>query len=91
MNSKQTRSPRQSDPDAWHAFFVPPSEASEADAKSPIYRLFISGASWATLLDNVEKKRLDGACGIKSSWNAMQPVVLVYKNDVCVVDAYHTC
>ena len=74
-------SPRESDPFAYHAYFVSP----EAAGKTPIYRMFLSKSNWEKAWDNVTGGRvLAGApmCKPNPTWDARVPAVFVRDGDV---------
>jgi hypothetical protein len=75
------KSPRATDPERWHAFFVPPTPEKAA---SPIYRMFIRGDDWGTLINNLAGGRISGSppCNLNSRWNEHVPIVFVDGNDV---------
>ena len=77
---KVSKSPRETDPEQWHAFFVPP---PPEDADSPIFRMFIRGDDWARLISNTRVTRIiPGKCNFNPLWNEPVPVVFVHDDEV---------
>ncbi len=95
-------SPRPTDPQGWHAYFVEP----ESAAASRTYHLFVSRKDWGTLWDNLQEGHIVGckepyavpcrtttcACGadkcrVSAKWNATVPAVFVYDGKVYDVQA----
>jgi hypothetical protein len=76
-------SPRPSDPQEWHAYFVSP----EATGGSRAYHLFITPSDWGQLYDNVTPGWVKGcglgenptctSCEVNAAWNATVPAVFV--------------
>src|SRR5262249_39394079 len=50
-------SPRPTDPNDWHAYFVSPVINQTTNPKTRIYQLFISPANWTTLWNNIQGGR----------------------------------
>jgi hypothetical protein len=80
------RSPRDSDPYQWHAFFVPPKVTTDAD----IYHLYINGSAWGGLIQNAHGGRVEAdGCSLRESWNAEASVTVVYRGVVADARARH--
>ncbi len=80
-------SPRPSDPDDWHAYFVAP-----PGGNTPAFHLFISTANWERMWDHMERGRVPGHVGVQGGvpgfctpnpyWNARVPATLAVDGQV---------
>jgi hypothetical protein len=76
-NGPEPISPRVSDPNAWHAYFVSPVVSTQ----SRLYQLFLDPARWTALYTNLQGGRVSG-CTVNPSWDARVPGVFVYEGEV---------
>jgi hypothetical protein len=89
----QAVSPRASDPNDWHAYFVAP----EIAGKTKPFHIFISKANWELMWDHIERGRVPGhvstlggkpdLCRANEYWNERVPAVLVIDGQVYDVQA----
>ncbi len=81
-------SPRPSDPNPWHAYFVSP----VVTTNTVLYQLFIAKAAWTTMGTNIfgasgnittpNSRVNDDGCTIRDSWDAREFGVFVYQGVV---------
>ncbi len=84
-------SPRPSDPNPWHAYFVNP----VIEGQTPVYELFISTANWSRLWTYMEDGKVPGniggsnpdQCAMNPTWDARLPAVMVSEGKVYDVQA----
>jgi hypothetical protein len=77
-------SPRSTDPNDWHAYFVSPA----IDTTTRVYQLFILPANWGRLYSNTAGGRVSG-CNASPTWNATVPAVFVHDGQVFDVFVRH--
>jgi hypothetical protein len=87
-SGEQVLSPRPSDPQDWHAYFVSP----VIEGKTPVLQLFIAKGDWELLWDFIEPGRVPGHAGTVAGtpgscvpnpyWDARVPAVLVANGKV---------
>ncbi len=70
-------SPRPTDPNEWHAYFVSP----VIDTETRVYQVFISRRNWGTMWNNIQGGRVRG-CAPSPTWNARVPAILVHEGRV---------
>jgi spore coat protein CotH len=70
-------SPRPSDPNPYHAYFVSPPISSD----SRVYQLFLASDQWGQMWTNLDAGREDG-CEASPTWNSRVPGVFVYEGQV---------
>ncbi|PRP93512.1 CotH kinase family protein [Enhygromyxa salina] len=70
-------SPRPSDPNDYHAYFVSP----VVDSDARVYQLFLASDQWAQMWTNIEAGREQG-CEASPTWNDRVPGVFVYEGQV---------
>lgn len=81
-------SPRSTDPNPWHAYFVNP----DAPGKTPAYHVFITPNEWGNMWRNIEPGFVDGcglgenaactSCTVNPKWNESVPAVFVSEGRV---------
>ena len=70
-------SPRPTDPNDWHAYFVSP----VINTTTRVYQVLISPASWGKMWTNIQSGRASG-CSIVQSWDAQVPAVFIHEGRV---------
>jgi hypothetical protein len=70
-------SPRPTDPQKWHGYFVTPAISTT----TATYYLFVSPQDWGQMWRNIEGGRVSG-CAPSATWDAKVPAVLAYEGRV---------
>ena len=70
-------SPRASDPQDWHAYFVAP----VIETETRVYQLFIGRRNWGQLNRNIAGNRVAG-CEFHPTWNNREPAFFVHNGRV---------
>ncbi|GAB4557196.1 MAG: hypothetical protein Tsb0020_01110 [Haliangiales bacterium] len=70
-------SPRVSDPQGWHAYFVSP----VIDTETRTYQLYIDTGRWSEMFTNISGGRVQG-CEPNPTWNEKVPAVFVFEGHV---------
>ncbi|MEM7263935.1 MAG: CotH kinase family protein, partial [Planctomycetota bacterium] len=70
-------SPRPSDPNPWHAYFVNP----VINTETRTYQVYVSPRNWGQMWTNVSSGRASG-CSLRPTWNNRVPAVFIYEGEV---------
>ncbi len=76
-NGDEIVSPRSTDPQAWHAYFVAP----VIDTETRVYQLFIGRRNWGRLNTNIAPNRVTG-CNENPRWDAQEPAIFIHDGKV---------